>query len=70
MICGTVSAYNRERGFGFIRRDDGQRDVFVHINCVVSDVEELKIGDRVTFDVANDNQRGKLRAVGVKLIEE
>ena len=30
MYTGTIKTWNDERGFGFIKRDDGEADVFMH----------------------------------------
>ena len=45
--------FNAEKGFGFIARDGGGKDVFVHISALaLSGLTALNEGERVTFDVA------------------
>lgn len=51
MATGTVKWYNPDKGFGFITRDDGGPDLFVHHSSVVGD--RLNEGDKVEFDVAS-----------------
>ena len=41
---GTVKFFNGERGYGFIKPDDGGRDVFVHITAV--EQAGLKVAER------------------------
>ena len=60
---GTVKFFNSEKGFGFIKHDDSNKETFVHVSGLINDIKE---GDRVEFEL----QEGKkgLNAVNVKLI--
>ncbi|MCC6224866.1 MAG: cold-shock protein [Microthrixaceae bacterium] len=52
MATGTVKFFNNEKGYGFIKRDDGD-DVFVHFsNIQGSGYRTLEEGQSVEFDVA------------------
>ena len=62
---GTVKFFNSMKGFGFITRDDGQPDAFVHISAVErSGLRGLNEGDRLEFDIEVD-RRGKYSAVNL-----
>ncbi|MBA3053850.1 MAG: cold-shock protein [Sphingomonadales bacterium] len=62
---GTVKFFNTMKGFGFITRDDGQPDAFVHISAVErSGLRSLNEGDRLEFDIEVD-RRGKYSAVNL-----
>ncbi|MGF7154418.1 CspA family cold shock protein [Novosphingobium gossypii] len=63
---GTVKFFNSMKGFGFITRDDGQPDAFVHISAVErSGMSGLNEGDQVEFDIEVD-RRGKYSAVNLQ----
>ncbi len=62
---GTVKFFNGTKGFGFVQRDDGQPDVFVHISAVErAGMRNLNEGDRLEFDIEVD-ARGKYAAVNI-----
>lgn len=62
---GTVKFFNAMKGFGFISRDDGQPDAFVHISAVErAGMSGLNEGDRVEFELEVD-RRGKTAAVNL-----
>lgn len=49
---GTVKWFNAEKGFGFIARDGGGKDVFVHVSAIErSGLAALNEGDHVIVDV-------------------
>ena len=62
---GTVKFFNSMKGFGFITRDDGKEDAFVHISAVErSGLQGIEEGDRFEFDLEVD-RRGKYSAVNL-----
>jgi cold shock protein len=62
---GTVKFFNAMKGFGFIQRDDGQPDAFVHISAVErAGMTTLNEGDKLEFELEVD-RRGKYAAVNL-----
>jgi cold shock protein len=67
MSAGTVKWFNAQKGYGFIRPDDGASDVFVHISAVEqAGLRGLNEGQKVTYDVERGRQ-GKTAAVNLKI---
>ena len=57
---GTVKWFKDEKGFGFITREDGEADVFIHHSAIQDDsggFKSLTEGDQVEFDVVQ-GQKG------------
>ena len=61
MKNGVVKFFNEQKGFGFIKEENGQ-EIFVHVTGLTQKIRE---NDNVTFDV-QDGKKG-LNAVNVKL---
>ena len=57
-IKGKVKWFNGSKGYGFIERDDKEKDVFIHMSAVKdSGVDYLDEGDVLSFDI-EDGQKG------------
>jgi CspA family cold shock protein len=55
---GTV-ARKMEKGFGFIKPENGEKDIFFHTNSLVDiTFDEIQEGDVVTFEV-EETEKGK-----------
>ena len=54
----TAKWYNSKKGYGFIEREDKEKDVFVHASAVRdAGLKFLNEGDELTFDV-EDAEKG------------
>ena len=67
MPSGKIKMFNEEKGFGFIKPDDGSNDVFFHVSALREGDEIIK-GKAVTFEIGADPKSGKSKAVSVDLV--
>ena len=64
MPNGTVKFFNTAKGFGFIKPDEGGKDVFVHATALeAAGIRSLNEGDRVSF-VSEDDRKGRGKQAG------
>lgn len=60
---GTVKFFNSEKGFGFIKTDDSNEEIFVHATGLV---DEIKENDRVSFETT-EGRKG-MNAINVTVV--
>jgi cold shock protein len=60
---GTVKFFNNAKGFGFIKLNDSDEEIFVHSTNLIDDIRE---DDKVKFEVEKGDKG--LSAVKVSLI--
>jgi CspA family cold shock protein len=63
---GTVKWFDQIKGYGFIKPDDGGRDVFVHITAVrAAGLQTLDEGQAVSYELKEE--RGKTAAANLQV---
>ncbi len=66
-LKGTVKWFNNAKGYGFLGRDDGQPDVFIHYSSIASEgYKSLQEGDHVEFEIV-PGQKGPQAANVTKI---
>lgn len=67
---GVVLWFNTEKGYGFIKPDDGSKDMFVHFSGIAKseNTNKLEKDQAVEFGVS-ENEKGKI-ATNVRIIVE
>ena len=65
-ITGTVKFFDQNKGFGFIKPDQGGADAFVHISAVErAGMTTLNQDQRVRYELETD-RRGKMAAANLQ----
>jgi len=51
-IKGKIKWFNPTKGYGFIEREDKEKDVFIHVSAVRdAGMKGLEEGEALTFDI-------------------
>lgn len=65
---GTIKFFNADKGYGFIKPDDGGRDIFVHITALEqAGLPGLTEGQRLSYEIEPDKKGKGPKAVQLQL---
>ena len=68
-LQGTVKFFNADKGYGFIKPDDGGKDIFVHITAVErAGLKTLGEGQKIGFEVEPDKKGKGPKAVDLQIL--
>lgn len=67
---GKVERFLDQKGYGFIRPEDGSKDVFVHYTGIVCEGRKTLVeGTKVEFSMGKD-ERGRPKAIDVHIVKD
>ena len=65
MPTGKVKWFNSKKGYGFIKDDQTQKDIFLHVSALEeSKLRVLKEDQKIFYDIKED--KNKLQAINIK----
>ena len=64
---GKIKWFNATRGYGFIKPDKGDRDIFIHISALKAiGIEDIEENQKIEYDIVEE--KGKKSAGNIKKI--
>jgi len=68
MPNGQVMMFKPDKGYGFIKPDDGSNNVYVHISSLeAAGLGALQEGQKLSYELHSEND--KISAINLKLIK-
>lgn len=68
MPTGVVRSFNIKSGFGFIRPDDGSRDLFIHQAALKrAGLKSIRDNQKLSYEVRSE-LNGSLSAIHLKVV--
>jgi CspA family cold shock protein len=65
---GVVKFFNTDKGYGFIKPDDGSGDIFVHVTAVEqAGLRALNEGQKIAYEIEPDKKGKGPKAVNIRV---
>ena len=65
MPSGRIKWFNSKKGYGFIKDDETQKDIFLHVSALEeSKLRILKEDQKIFYDIKEE--KNKLQAINIK----
>ena len=69
ILKGVTKWYNSKKGFGFIEREDKEKDVFIHASAIkAAGLRFIYEGDKIEFELIEDSGKGP-SAINIKKVD-
>ena len=67
MTTGKIKWFNPTKGYGFIEKEDGGKDIFLHVSALEeAGIDTLQEGEEIEFEIGEN--KGKENAINIKKI--
>ncbi len=65
MPSGKIKWFNSKKGYGFIKDDESNKDIFLHVSALEdSKLRVLKEDQKISYDIKEE--KDKLQAINIK----